>query len=78
MKRHVIDLAAFLPEGQTICELKDNLLHMTTSRAIPTQRFDAEHLSINSYILLPDKYKLPLRVDITANIDALGLYELVG
>ncbi|MBP7176707.1 MAG: hypothetical protein KBA53_10930 [Thermoclostridium sp.] len=78
MKRHVIDLVAVLPEGQAICECKDNCLHMTTTRAIPTQRFDAEHLSINSYIFLPDKYKLPLRVDITAKIDAPGLYVFVG
>jgi hypothetical protein len=51
---------------------------MTTNRDIPTQRFEAEHLSINSYVYLPDKYKLPLRLDITAKIDAPGLYILLG
>ncbi len=78
MKKHSIDLSRFLPQGQVVCEYKDSMLHMTTNRAIPTQRFDSEHLSINSYIYLPDKYKLPLRIDITARIDAPGLYVLLG
>jgi len=78
VKKHNIDLTHFLPKGQVICECKDNMLYMTTNRAIPTQRFDAEHLSINSYIYLPDKYRLPLRIDITARIDAPGLYVLLG
>jgi hypothetical protein len=51
---------------------------MITNHAIPTQRFDVEHLSINSYIYLPDKFRLPLRIDITAKIDAPGLYILFG
>lgn len=76
--KHNIELARFLPKGQVMCECRDNMLYMTTDHAIPTQHFDAEHLSINSYIYLPDKYKLPLRIDITAKIDAPGLYILLG
>lgn len=78
MIKHTINLERFLPKGQVACEYRDNMLFMTTKRAIPTQRFDAEHLSINSYIYLPDKYKLPLRIDITAKIDAPGLYLIFG
>ena len=78
MKKHSIDLNRFLHQGQVACEYKDSMLYMMTNRAIPTQRFDSEHLSINSYIYLPDKYKLPLRIDITARIDAPGLYVLLG
>jgi hypothetical protein len=76
--KHNIELSHFLPKGQVTCEYKDNLLYMTTNHAIPTQRFDAEHLSINSYISLPDRYKLPLRIDMTVKIDAPGLYILLG
>jgi hypothetical protein len=54
------------------------MLYMTTNRTIPTHHFDAEHLSINSCIYLPDKYKLPLRIDLTAKIDEPGLYILFG
>lgn len=78
MIKHNIDLDGLLLEGQVECKYKDNMLYMTTNRSIPTQRFDAEHLSINSYIYLPDKYKLPFRIDITAKIDAPGLYVLIG
>lgn len=78
MIKHNIDLARFLPQGQVTCEHRDNTLFMTTNRAIPTQRFDAEHLSINSYIYLPNKHKLPFRIDITAKIDVPGLYILLG
>jgi hypothetical protein len=75
---HNIDLTEFIPKGQVVCEYKDKLLSLKTNRAIPTQRFDAEHLSINSYIHLPQKYKLPLRIDVRAKIDAPGFYVLFG
>lgn len=78
MKQHSIDLTQLTAKGQAVCEYKDNMLFMTTSRAIPTQRFDVEHLSINSYIALPDRYKLPLRIDMTVKIDSPGLYLLLG
>jgi hypothetical protein len=54
------------------------MLYMTTNRAIPTQRFDAEHLSINAYVHLPDKFRLPLRIDLSVKMDAPGLYLLLG
>ncbi len=78
MIKHDIELTRFLPKGQVTCEYKDNLLFMTADRAIPTQRFDAEHLSIDSYIYLPDRFRLPLRIDITAKIDSPGFYVLFG
>lgn len=78
MKKQTIELSRFLQKGQVVCKVENNLLHMTTNRAIPTQRFDREHLSIVSYIHLPEKFKLPVRIDITVKIDAPGLYVLFG
>lgn len=78
MIKHDIVLENFLPKGQVACEFKDDMLYMMTNRSIPTQRFDAEHLFINSYICLPDKYRLPLRIDMRVKIDAPGLYILLG
>jgi hypothetical protein len=75
---HNIELSHFIPKGQVTCEYKDNALYMKTNHSIPTERFDAEHLSINSYIYLPDRYKLPLRIDMRVKIDAPGLYVLLG
>ncbi len=78
MVKHNIELTHFLSRGQAECEVRDDLLYVANKKSIPTQRFDAEHLSINSYISLPERYKLPLRIDITAKIDAPGLYILIG
>ncbi|OPX43316.1 hypothetical protein CLHUN_28640 [Ruminiclostridium hungatei] len=78
MTVHNIDLKTFVANGQVECEHKEKLLYVRTQRAIPTQRFDAEHLSINSHIFLPGRFKLPLRIDLTAKIDAPGLYILLG
>lgn len=78
MKVHNIELTSFIQRGQVTYEIKDDLLYMKTNRSIPTERFDAEHLSINSYIYLPDRYRLPLRIDITVKMDAPGLYLLMG
>lgn len=78
MRKHSIELTSFIQKGQTECDNKDNILHVLTKHSIPTQRFDAEHLSIDSYIYLPQKYKLPLRIDMTAKIDAPGFYILLG
>ncbi len=78
MNKQTIELSRFLQKGQVVCKVENNLLHMTTNRAIPTQRFDREHLSIVSYIHLSEKFKLPVRIDITVKIDAPGLYVLFG
>lgn len=78
MKVHNIEFTRFLSKGQVTCEIKDDLLSMKTNHSIPTERFDAEHLSINSYIYLPDRYRLPLRIDMSVKIDTPGLYLLLG
>ncbi len=78
MSVHNIELTHFIPKGQVICEYMDNRLFMKTNKSIPTERFDAEYLSINSYIYLPDRYKLPLRIHMRVKIDAPGLYLLFG
>jgi hypothetical protein len=75
---HNIDLSCLRPLGKVACEFVDNLLYMTTNRAIPSQRFDLEHIPINSYLLLPERYRLPLRIDLTVKIDGPGLYLLFG
>ena len=75
---HKIDLNDFIAKGGVECVFEDNMLYMSTNRSIPSQRFNSELASINSYISLPEKYKLPLRIDITAKIDAPGLYFLLG
>lgn len=78
MKAHEIDLTSFRIKGHVTCEYKDDALQITTLRSIPTQRFDLEHLAIHSFGYLPNRYHLPFRIDLTAKIDAPGLYVLPG
>ncbi|WOO35933.1 hypothetical protein R2R35_19365 [Anaerocolumna sp. AGMB13020] len=78
MVKHMIDFRDIIAKGRVECEPVEDMLHVRTKHAIPSQRFDAEHLSVNSYIALPGTFKLPLRIDITAQLDEPGLYLLVG
>jgi hypothetical protein len=78
MNMNNLSLNEFIPKGQVTCDYREDCIIMTTKHAIPTQRFDAEHLSINSYLYLPTRYKLPLRIDMTVKLDAPGFYLLFG
>ena len=78
MIKHHLDLAGFLQKGHVQAEYKEPLLQVSTGRELPTQRFDAEHLSIQSYIQAPGTYRLPLRIDLTVKMDAPGMYVLLG
>lgn len=78
MVKHMIDLGDIIAKGRVECEQVEDMLQVRTKHAIPTQRFDAEHLSVNSYIALPGTYKLPLRIDMNVQLDEPGLYLLVG
>lgn len=77
MKTHSISLNALLSEGGVKTELKNNLLYMITTKTIqPT--CGLSQIPINSYLYLPDTYKLPLRIDLTFSIDAPELYLMLG
>ena len=77
MLKNDIDLNTFIPKGNVLTEYRNDMLLMTTTRAIPSS-FHKEHLKINSYVSAPGKYKLPLRIDMTVRIDSPGLYLLIG
>lgn len=77
LKKHSIDLKSFLSKGNVFTDYKNEMLYMTTTHTIP-EGFDKEHLKIHTYLYLPDKYKLPLRIDITLKTDSPGLYILLG
>lgn len=77
MKRHDIDLGSFLTKGNIVMEIRDQLLNMTAVSRFAA-RFDKEDMPVKTYVYLPETYKLPLRIDLTAKIDAPGLYLLFG
>jgi hypothetical protein len=77
MKKHEIDLGSLLSKGYVITETKDDMLHVSIPKRLTTN-FDKENMSVNNYVYLPDTYKLPLRIDLTAQIDSPGLYLFFG
>ena len=78
MNKHNLNLLSFAAKGHVSTAFVEPYLQVSTTRDIPTQRFDAEHLSISSYIQAPGTFRLPLRIDLTVKMNAPGLYVLLG
>jgi hypothetical protein len=77
MKKHSINLSSITPKGNVSLEIKDDMLYAETMQRIYTE-FDKENIKINHYLTIADRYKLPFRIELTAKIDAPGLYLLLG
>jgi len=77
MKIHNIDLSSLIPFGQVVSSVADNELQMTSTSAIYTH-FHNNDTPIKSYIGLPNKYKLPFRIDLTIKIDSPAFYLMIG
>ncbi|HWT74889.1 MAG TPA: hypothetical protein VN258_09260 [Mobilitalea sp.] len=74
---HKIPLKSFLMYGNVSSSISVNEIHMTTNKTINTL-FSRTDTPIRSYIYLPDKYKLPFRIDMTVKIDAPAMYLIIG
>lgn len=74
---HEIDLNTLSAVGYTTLSTEGGALSITTTRAIPSERFNRP-LPITSYISVPGRYHLPLRIDLCATVDAPGLYVMLG
>lgn len=68
MKKHEIDLRTLLSKGYVCTDMKDGMMHATV-----TQR-----LTKNTYIYIPDTYKLPIHINLTIKIDSPGFYIFFG
>ncbi|MCL1807049.1 MAG: hypothetical protein FWG31_05035 [Oscillospiraceae bacterium] len=77
MKKHTIDLSSLSPRGQTLSEMRGGNLWMTVASASAFNRCKPG-LKCVHYMELPGRYRLPLRMDITAKIDSPSLHVLVG
>lgn len=74
---HKIPLDSFLVHGSVSSNISGNELHMTTNTSINTL-FSRTDTPIKSYMYLPDKYKLPFRIDMTVKIDSPAMYLIIG
>jgi hypothetical protein len=77
MITHKIPLESLIPHGKVSVSMTNGELHLFTNSAFATW-FVKNNTRIKSYVCLPNKYKLPFRVDMTVKIDSPALYLLVG
>ncbi|WP_040949320.1 hypothetical protein [Gorillibacterium massiliense] len=77
MRKHDLDTGSLLPAGHMVAEVNAAHLHVTTTRRLSI-KFDDKNSVLDSYLLLPQPFRLPMRIDLTIRIDAPGFYLLVG
>jgi hypothetical protein len=75
MNEHKINLTKLQPYGQTVSEIKDDIFYLSSAKEQPFNVCgDMRHY----YAEVPGCYHLPLKIDITARIDAPALYVVFG
>jgi len=76
---HEIDLATLKPNGKAQIELDGNTAKIWTTHSITPQSFNLIGDTLKGhYVSLPGKYRLPLRIDMTFNLDFPAFILLVG
>jgi len=76
MTEHDIDLASLKFHGRTLSEMRNGTLCMTVTHAFHHCKPDT--IRCVHYAEMPGIYRLPLRIDITAQVDAPSLYIVFG
>lgn len=71
-----IDLSRFLTHGGILAEYNNHVLEL--SAKTQNTRFHTTVQPIHSYIEIPGRFALPLRIDLTVNIRIPGLYLVLG
>ncbi len=75
MTEHNIDMTALKPHGQTHTEIRSGILHLSSVRENP---FSVCNGIRKYYAEFPDRYNLPLRIDISVKIDSPALLIMLG
>ena len=75
MTEHKIDLTQLQPHGQTFVETKDDVLRFSSAKENP---FNVCKDTRHYYVKAPDRYRLPLRLDMNVKIDAPALFVMLG
>lgn len=90
MQIHQIDLNKFLSRGYVVSDVTDGELKMTTTFNTEFKRRDKDgnkligykicgnEMRVSSYVFLPEKYSLPLQIDLTVKINAPMLHIMLG
>jgi hypothetical protein len=75
MMEHNIGIAMLKPHGQTFAETKDDVLCFSSAKEQP---FNLCKNIRNYYVEAPNRYHLPLQIDMTVRIDSPALYIILG
>lgn len=76
MKRHDVSLENIKTHGKVNAEYVDHILHVTTH--LQNNRFHVSEMPLVSYICIPGKFKLPLKIDIRVKMDSPSMYVVLG
>ena len=77
MTEHQINLTLLQCYGHTLSKMQDETLKMTVTRANPLNHCKPG-IQCFHYAEVPGRYRLPLRIDVTAKIDAPSFYLMLG
>ena len=77
MTKHNVDIASLLPQGCVESNINGGTLNMTVTHALPYSNCKPGLVN-RHYMELPERYSLPLRIDVIAKIDAPALHIEIG
>ena len=77
MTEHNIDLALLKFHGQTFSEMRGGVLSMTVMHSNPLNHCKPGIPCVH-YAEVPGRYRLPLRIDMTAKIDVPSFFLMLG
>ena len=77
MTTYSINLASLLPHGLVDAKFDEGMLKMTVTHALPYAHCKPG-LANRHYMALRERYSLPLRIDMTAKIDAPAIHLEIG
>lgn len=75
MNEHMINLTQLQPHGQTYTEIRDGVLYLSSAKENP---FNVCKGIRKYYVEAPDRYRLPLRIEISVKVDSPALFMMLG
>ena len=76
MRQHVIDLQDVISKGRITTTFVDNVLCLTAETQ--NTHFHQSEMPLTSFIQIPQKFKLPMRIDMRIKLDVPSAYLVVG
>lgn len=78
MNEHIVDFSKAEPHGTAGISQAAGTLNIQITRAIHDAIYNIRRPLITSYVSMPGRYRLPLRIDMRARIDSPHMLVMVG